>query len=145
MCFIGTIQYGLQVVFCFRHFTVCHYHLNQECSQALKICKCLWSLSCGCVVNMLLVLSISFHFHYYIWGCMFSTGPLQFRWLKGYIQSSCYYHHQIGNIKLTQYHNFPWLCAGDVFTSYSVIYCIYIPGKPEICFHYYCAVCYECK
>ena len=29
-------------------------------------------------------------------------------------------------------------------TSYSVTYCIYIPGKPEICFHFYCAVYDEC-
>ena len=25
---------------------------------------------------------------------MCSTGPFQFRWLRGYIHSSCYYHHQ---------------------------------------------------
>ena len=30
-------------------------------------------------------------------------------------------------------------------TSYSVIYCIYVPGKPGICFHYHCAVYDECK
>ena len=30
-------------------------------------------------------------------------------------------------------------------TSYSVTYCIYVPGNPEICFHYYCAVYDECK
>ena len=30
-------------------------------------------------------------------------------------------------------------------TSYSVTYCIYVPGKPGICFHYYCAVQDECK
>ena len=82
----------------------------QECAQALEICKCLWSLSCGGVPNMLLVLSITFDFHYYIWG-MCSTGPFQFRWLRGYIHSSCYYHHQIGSINLTHYHIFPWLCA----------------------------------
>ena len=29
-------------------------------------------------------------------------------------------------------------------TSYSVTYCIYVPGKPWICFHYYCAVYDEC-
>ena len=29
--------------------------------------------------------------------------------------------------------------------SYSVTYCIYIPGKPGICFRYYCAVYDECK
>ena len=45
---------------------------------------------------------------------MCSTGPLQFRWLRGYIHSSCYYHHQIGSTNLTHYHIFPWLCAWDV-------------------------------
>ena len=90
--------------------------MRQECSQALKICKCLWSLSCEGVSNMILVLSITFHYHCYIWGCMCSTGPFQFRGLKGYIHSSCYYHHQIGSISLTHsYHIFPWLCAWDVF------------------------------
>ena len=103
----------------------------QECSQALKMCKCLWSLSCGGVPNMRLVLSIIFHFHWYIWGCMWpiSTGPFQFRWLRGYIHSSCY--HQIRSIHLTHYH----ICVPEMFvTSYSVIYCIYIPGKTGILF-----------
>ena len=86
----------------------------QECSQALKICKCLWSLSCVGVTNMLLVLSITFHFHLYMWGCMCSTDPFQFRWLRGYIHISCYYHNQIGFINLTHYHIVPWLCAWDV-------------------------------
>ena len=37
-------------------------------------------------------------------------------------------------------------CVSEMFvTSYSVTYCIYIPGKPGICFHYYCAVYDECK
>ena len=80
--------------------------IMQECLQALKICKCLWSLSCGGVSNMLLILSITFHCHYYIWDCM-CTGPFQFRWLKGCIHSSCYYHNQIGSINLTHcYHMF---------------------------------------
>ena len=30
-------------------------------------------------------------------------------------------------------------------TSYSVTYCIYIPGKLGFCSHYYCAVYDECK
>ena len=30
-------------------------------------------------------------------------------------------------------------------TSYSVTYCIDVPGKPGICFHYYCAVYDECE
>ena len=116
----------------------------QECSQALEICKCLWSLSCGGVPNMLLVLSITFHFHEYIWGCMCSTGPFQFRWLRGYIHSSCYYHHQIGSINLTHHHIFPWLCAWDVCY---IIFCHLLhidSGKPGFCFHYFCAVYDEC-
>ena len=40
---------------------------------------------------------------------------------------------------------FPWLCVWDVVTTYSVTYCIYIPGKPGICLHLYCAVYDECK
>ena len=45
---------------------------------------------------------------------MCSTGPFQFKWMRGYIHSSCYYHHQIWSINLTHYHIFPWLCAWDV-------------------------------
>ena len=45
---------------------------------------------------------------------MCSTGSFQFRWLTGYIHSSCYHHHQIGSINLTHYHICPWLCAWDV-------------------------------
>ena len=93
---------------------------------------------------MLQVLSITFHCHYHIWACMCSTGPFQFRWLKGYIHSSCYYHHQIGSINLAHYHIFPWLCAWDVI-SYSVTYYIYILAKPGFCFHFDCAVYDECK
>ena len=38
------------------------------------------------------------------------------------------------------------LCVPEMFvTSYSVTYCIYVPDKPGICFHYYCAVYDECK
>ena len=71
-------------------------------------------VSCGGVSNMLLVLSITFYFHYHIWGCMCSTGPFTYRWLKGYIYSSCYYH-QIGSIRLSHcFHIFPWSCAWDV-------------------------------
>ena len=37
-------------------------------------------------------------------------------------------------------------CVAEMFaTSYSVTYCIYVPGKPGICFHYYCAVYDEWK
>ena len=92
---------------------------------------------------MLLVLSITFYFHYNTWGCMYSTGPLKYRWLKGHIYSSCYYHHQIGSIHLShRFHIFPWLCAWDV---YYIIFChllyihpgtliVYIPGNREFVF-----------
>ena len=93
--------------------------IMQDCSQALNTCKCLWSFTCGGVSNMLLVLSTTFHCHYNIWGCMCSTGPFQFRWLKGYIYSSCYYHHQIRSINLTHcYRFFLWLCAWDVWLDH---------------------------
>ena len=56
-----------------------------------------------------------FFFHYNIWGCMCSTGPFQYRWLKGYIYSPCHYHHHLGSIHFSRcYHIFPWLCAWDV-------------------------------
>ena len=70
----------------------------------------------GCLVEawltcMLLVLSITSYLHYNIWGCMCSTGPFQYRWLKGFIYSSCYYHRQIRSIHLSHcYHIIPWLC-----------------------------------
>ena len=51
---------------------------------------------------------------------MCSTGQFQFRWLRGYIHSSCYYNLQIGSINLTHYHIFPWFCAWDVCY---IIYC----------------------
>ena len=37
-------------------------------------------------------------------------------------------------------------CVPEMFvTSYSVTYCIRVPGKPGIFFHYHCAVYNECK
>ena len=37
-------------------------------------------------------------------------------------------------------------CVPEMFvTSHSVTYCICVPGKLGICFHYYCAVYDECK
>ena len=98
----------------------------------VNVCR----VSCGGVVNMLLVLSITSYFHYNIWGCMCSTGPFQYKLLEGFIYSSCCYHHQIGSIHLSDcYHIFRG-CVSEMFvTSYSVPYCIYIPRKLGICFH----------
>ena len=77
-------------------------------------------------VCMLLVLSITSYFHYNIWGYMCSTSPFQYRWLKGYIYSSCYYHHQIGSIHLSHcYHIFPWLCVWDVLSKHILLLIAY--------------------
>ena len=139
-CVIGRIHYGLKVVFRFKHFTAYHYHHNSRVLTGVEMCNCLWSLSCGGVSNMLPVLSITFHCHYYIWGALYSTDTFQFRWLKG----SCYYHHQIGSINLTHYHIFPWLCASDV---YHIIFChlLHIHPRKPCFFQNYCTVYDECK
>ena len=79
---------------------------------------------------------------------MRSTGPFQYRWLKGYIYSSFYYHHQIGSIHLSHcYHIFPWLCAWDVcYIIFTYCHLLHIRfGKTGNCFHYYFAVYDECK
>ena len=109
---IGRIHYGLKVVFCLRLYCLplsSSYKTAHGHWLHVNICR----VSCGGVVNMLLVLSITFYFHFNIWGCMCSTGPFQYRWLKGYIYSSCC--HQIGSIHLSHCsHIFSWLCVWDV-------------------------------
>ena len=93
-------------------------------------------VSRGGLSNMLLVLSITFYCHYNtIWGCMCSTCQFQFRSLKGYIYSLCYYHHQIGSIHISHCYNIFRGCVPEMFvTSYPVIYCICIPRKTRILF-----------
>ena len=101
----------VKVVFCFRHFTASHYHHDARLLTGVEQIACR-VLSCGGVSNMWLVISITFHC-LHIWGCLCSTRPFQFRWLKGYIYSSCYYHHKIGSINLTH-----------CFHIFSVIMCL---------------------
>ena len=37
-------------------------------------------------------------------------------------------------------------CVPEMFvTSHSFTYCVYVPGKPGVCFHYHCTVYDECK
>ena len=51
---------------------------------------------------------------------MCSTDPFQFRWLKGYIHSSCCYHHQIGSINISNcYHMFCGCVPEMLAISYS--------------------------
>ena len=88
-----------------------------------------------CVSNMLLVLSITFHCHYYIWGFMSLTGPFQLSdWKDIFIA------HVI-IIITSEVSTLPiaiLFCRGCVpgmfVISYSVTCCIYIPGKPDFVF-----------
>ena len=78
-------------------------------------------------------------------GLYVSNWPIS-RWLNGYIYGSCYYHHQIRSIHFSHCDHIFRGCVPEMFViSYSVTYCTYVPGKPGICFHYYCAVYDECK
>ena len=101
----------------------------QECSQALKTCKRLQSLSCGGLSNMLLVLSITFVIKIYGVVCVqlthFSSGD----WKDIFIA------HVVTIIK-SEVSTFPIVIiffrgrVSEMFVaSYSVTYCICIPGK----------------
>ena len=82
----------------------------------------------------------NFDILYNIWVVCVQLAHFSSKWLKGYIYNSCYHHHEIGSIHLSHcYHIFPG-CVPEMFViSYSVTYCIYVPGKLGICFHYHCA------
>ena len=87
-------------------------------------------VSCGCVSNMLLVLSITFYFHYNTWGCKCSTGPFKY----GDWKDISIVHAII--IITSEVSTFPIVfiifrgCVPEMFvTSYCVTYCTYIPGK----------------
>ena len=121
-CVLGRIHYGLKVVFCFRHLLPSIIVIMQDYSQALNTYVC--RVSCGGVFNMLLVLSITCYLHYNILGCMCSTGPFPFMWLKGYFYCSCNYNNQIGSIHLSHCYNIFRGCVPEMFvTSYPVTYC----------------------
>ena len=83
-CVIGRIHMALRS-YCVLDILLHSIIIVQDYSQALNTYVC--RVSCGGVFNTLLVLSISFYFHYDMWGCLCSTGPFQL--LKGYIYSSC--------------------------------------------------------
>ena len=106
--------------------------ITQDCSWTLTTCKCLW-VSCGGVVNMLLVRSITSYFHYNIWGCMCSTCPFDYRWLKGFIYSSCYYHHQIGSIHLSHFYHIFRGCVSEMFV-FIIIVQFMMSANNRICF-----------
>ena len=104
---------------------ICGYHINSKQKIVLQIIwSCIKNIGVTCEkaisplwIHLRCILTPA---ESAVMGCMCSIGPFQFRWLRGYIHSSCYYHHQIRSINLTHYHIFPWLCAWDV--SY-IIFC----------------------
>ena len=116
----------------------------ERCNKRKYLVMCMYNVcrvSCGGVFNMLLILSITFYFHYNIWSCMCSTGPLSIGDWKDISKA-----HGIIIIK-SEISTFPIViiffhaCVPGMFvTSYFVTYCIYVTGKLGICFHYHPAV-----
>ena len=106
----------------------------------INVCR----VSCGDMFNMLLVLSITF---------LQYKGLYVFNWPISVLGDwkDISIAHVIIIIK-SEVSTFPIViiffrgCVPEMFvTSYSVTYCIYVPGKPGICFYYYCAVYDEFK
>ena len=107
--------YGPKVVFCLRHFTAIHYH---HCARLLTGTEYI-QMFVGYPVEVCLTCCLSYRLPFIfiiIYGVIcVQLAHFSSWWLKGYIFSSCCYHHQIGSIHLSRcYHIFPWLCASDV-------------------------------
>ena len=105
-------------------------------------------VSCGGVSSMLLVLSITFYCQYTI---VYGSVCVQLAHSSLGDWKDISTAHVVIIIK-SEVSAFPIVsiffcsCVPEMFvTSYSVIYCTYIPGKPGFSFHYYCAVYDECK
>ena len=80
-----------------------------KCSQFLAVTFSIFFTICGVVCTL--------------------KWRFKFRWPRGYICNSSYYHHQIGSINLSHYcHIFPWLCVWVVCTIICCRFHIY-PGK----------------
>ena len=144
-CVIGRIHmalrsYSVLDICCLPSSSLCK--ITHRHWKYINVCR----VSCGGVFNMLLSYRLPFIFIAIYGVVCVQLAHFSSRWLKGYIYSSCYYHNQIGSIHLSHYYHIFRGCVPEMFvTSYSVTYCIYVPGKPGICFHYYCAVYDECK
>ena len=132
---ISRIHYGLKVVCYFWYFTVSHYHHYSRLMAGTEHIH-VWRVSFGGVSDILLVLSITFYFHYNIWVVCVQLAHLRISDWKDIAKV-----HVIIIIK-SEVSTFPIVfiffrgCVPEMFaTSYSVTDCIYIPGKPGICFH----------
>ena len=145
-CVIGRIHYGLKVVFCFRHFTAFHYH---HYTRLLTGTEYIW-------------LFVEYLVEVWLTCCKSYRLPYSFITIYGVVCVQLT-HFSIGDWKdisiahviitnKSELSTFPIViiffrgCVPEMcVASYSVIYCIYVPGKPGICFHYYCAIYDECK
>ena len=68
--------------------------------------------------------------------------PIECKWSATYLSLTSYDE----SIHFSHcYHIFRGCVPGRFVTSYSVTYYIHVPGKPGICFHYYCTVYGKCK
>ena len=55
--------------------------------------------------------------------CSTVFNPFKFRWLKGYIYISCYYHHQIGSINLIIFCHLLHVHSGKTGILFSLSLC----------------------
>ena len=143
---IGRIHHGLKVVFCLRHFTAFHNHhhtrLLMDIDHMLMFVGCLGEVWLTCCWSFRLpLIFITIYGVVCVQLAHFSIGD----WKN--LSTA----HVIIIIK-SEVSTFPIVitffrgCVSEMFvTWYSVTYCIYIPGKPGICFHYHCGVYDECK
>ena len=75
----------------------------------------------------------------YVWLCMLDW-PFKFRWSRGYMFNSSYYHYQIGSINFDHCCLiFSWLCAWGGCAIICYRFHIY-PEKAGVVFLYHCVV-----
>ena len=118
----------LKVVFCWgiRILPPITIIMMQDYSQALITGSARRAYPVESVSKMEYVLSVT-SFEKYM-GCICSTGPFEFRWLKRYICNPSHLHHQIGRIHLSNCcHIFRGCVPKMVVPSYFVVCYTYTP------------------
>ena len=115
-CVIGSIRMALRS---YSVLDICCLPLSSLCKTThrhwkhINVCR----VSCGGVFNMLLSYRLPFIFITIYGVICVQMAHFSSRWLKGYIYSSCYYHHQIGSIHLSHcYHIFRG-CVPEMFVT----------------------------
>ena len=129
-----------KVVFCFRHFTAFNYHhfatlptgteyIWMFVEYLVVVCLTCWSFRLPCIfITIYGVVCVQLaHFSIGDWKDISIAHVIII--IKSEV-STC-------PIVIIFFRS----CVPEMFViSYSVTYCIYVPAKPGICFHYYCAV-----